>query len=362
MVRMLFGGLIALLAAGTAPAGATDYFSELVKDFGTTPRGPMLVHYFSVTNKSAQPVTIGTPRVSCGCVSASVLNPQLAPGQSTAVVAYMDTNRIPTPGVTKSVIVYVPFLSPVHEEVQLRVQTVTRTDLEAMGGADHTWLERWRAADKAAAAAIAGALPRTDLMISPDTLSLGTVRKGQTGTVTTKVTYLSDPNWKITAATSTGVYLKPTLKPANAPAAAGSTYELTVTLDPACPVGNWTADIFLTTTGAGLEKLRVPVTVTVTPAITVNPQAVAFGDVTVGKPVEKQVMVQSPEPFSVKEIKKGGAGLDVTALAAGPRPTHLFKLSFTPTTAGPVKSAFEILTDSKEQPTVTVPWTANVVK
>lgn len=324
MFRLLLGGLVGLAAAGSARAGANDYFSETVKDFGTTPRGPVLTHYFSVTNKSSQPVTIGQPRVSCGCVSASVLNPQLAPGQSTAVVAYMDTNRIPTPGVTKTVTVYVPFLSPVAEEVQLRVQTVTRTDL----------------------------------MINPDTVALGTVRFGQGGAATVKVSFLSDPNWKITEAKSTGVYLKPAVTSAGT----AGTYDLTVTLDPACPVGNWTADLHLTTTGAGVEKLRVPVTVAVTNAITVNPQAVSFGDVPVGKPVEKQVMLQSPQPFTVKEVKKAGPGLAVSPVAPGSRPTHIFKLSFSPTAAGPAKSAFEVLTDSKDQPVVSVPWTANVVK
>jgi hypothetical protein len=330
MVRLLLGGLVGLLATGAARAGANDYFSELVKDFGVSPKGAMLQHYFSVTNKSGVPITLGQPRVSCGCVSASVLKPQLAPNESTAVVAYMDTNRIPTPGVLKQVIVYVPVHGAVHEEVQLRVQTVTRADL----------------------------------IISPGTLDLKTVTAGQPATASTKVTFFSDLNWKVTDAKSTGVYLKPTVKPA---AGQTGTYELTVDLDPRCPVGNWSADVYLTTSVVGMEKLRVPVVVNVVKgaeaaAVSVNPQTVAFGDVALGKLAEKQVMVQSPMPFNVKEIKKGPAGLDVAALANGARPTHVFKLSFTPTAAGPAKGAFEIVTDSKDAPTVSIPWTANVVK
>jgi len=79
---------------GLASAGASDLFAEKVKDFGVTPRGPILVHYFRVTNTTNNTVTIGQPRVSCGCVSASVAKNQLAPGDSTAVVAHMDTRRI----------------------------------------------------------------------------------------------------------------------------------------------------------------------------------------------------------------------------------------------------------------------------
>ena len=98
-------------------------------DFGVSPRGTILVHYFRFTNTTNQPITLGNPRVSCGCVSAAVSTNRVAPGESAAVIAYMDTRRIPTPNVTKSVLVYVPFLAPVHEEVVLRVQTVARDDL-----------------------------------------------------------------------------------------------------------------------------------------------------------------------------------------------------------------------------------------
>jgi hypothetical protein len=324
MHRIVLGGLVALVAGGAAQAGATAYFRELVKDFGTTPRGPVLQHYFTVTNTSGQPVTIGQPRVSCGCVSATVLNPQLAPGQSTAVLANMDTNRIPTPGVTKSVIIFVPFLSPVAEEVQLRVQTVTRTDL----------------------------------IITPDTLAFGTVAKGKAATATTKLTFYSDPNWQITSAVSTGVYLTAAVAKAAGPAA---TYDLTVTLKPDCPVGNWTADIELTTTGAGIQRLRVPVMVTVVPGVSANPPTVAFGTVSVGKPTERQVVLQGVGPFSVTGVK-GGNGVEVAPVPSGAKASHVLKLSLNPTTPGPVSARVEVTTDSKDQPTVSLPVTATVVK
>ena len=324
MHRALLGILVGLSATGTVRAGATDYFSELAKDFGTSPKGTVLQHYFTVTNKSAQPIQLGQPRVSCGCVSATVLNPQLAPGQSTAVLANMDTNRIPTPGVLKTVIVYVPVVTAgITEEVQLKVMTVTRSDL----------------------------------ILSPDVLNLGTVRAGQPASAATKVTFYSDPNWTIKEARSTGVYLKPAVK-----AVGNGTHELTVTLDPKCPVGNWTADVYLTTTGLGVERLRVPVSVNVVPGVTLTPPEVAFGSVPMGKPVEKQLQVQLAGPFAVKEVKGGVSGLEVKPLAAAARPTQVFTVTFTPSAAGPAKGTLEILTDSKETPTVSVPWTATVVK
>src|SRR5207237_355582 len=162
-----------------------------------------------------QTLTIGQPRVSCGCTSAAILKNQVGPGETSAVVAYMDTRRIQTPGVTKSVIVYVPFFGAAPEEVSLRVQTVTRDDL----------------------------------MMSPDTIAFGTIRKGQGGKATTEVTFMSDPNWQVTKSTSTGgfVHVEHKLKSRQ-----GSTvtYEVTATLDKDCPVGNWTSDVNLETSNA----------------------------------------------------------------------------------------------------------------
>src|SRR5438067_586083 len=126
MNRLLLAVAGLLGTAASAWAGPGDLFGEKVMDFGTTPKGTVLVHYFRFTNTTNQTITVGNPRVSCGCVSASVSKNSIAPGESAAVIAYMDTRRIPTPNVTKSVLVYVPFLAPTQEESTLRVQTVAR--------------------------------------------------------------------------------------------------------------------------------------------------------------------------------------------------------------------------------------------
>ena len=326
MTRAMLLGVGALVgAAAPVQAGATEYFTELVKDFGTTPRGPVLVHYFVVRNTSGQPVTLGTPRVSCGCTSAAVVKNQLAPGETTAVIAHMDTRKINYSGTSKQVTVFVPFLTPYLEEVSLTVRTVVRDDL----------------------------------VLTPDTLAFGTVRKGQGGTATTRVTFYSDPNWSITQATSTGVYVKPTVTQVSRQ---GSqvVYDLTATLDPACPVGNWTAEVHLTTTGAGVDKLRVPVTVNVVAPIAVNPEAVRFGDVTLGTPAEQRLIVQGSEPFKVLEVKGGDGVVKVGQLSAEAKPVHIVTLELTAKDAGDVSRTLEVVTDSKSQPTVSVPMSAKV--
>ena len=326
MFRSAVAAAGVMLLAVPAWAGPADLFAEKVKDFGTTPRGPVLVHYFRFTNTTAQALTLGQPRVSCGCVSASVSKNQVAPGESAAVIAHMDTRRIQNLNTTKSVTVYVPFLSPTHEEVSLRVETVCRDDL----------------------------------LMTPDTLAFGTVKKGAGGTATVKVTFTSDPNWKVTEAKSTGGYVKAEVKEASR-AGATVTYAVTATLDPECPAGHWTADVNLTTSNAAVAKLRIPVTVNVVAPVAVTPEAVQFGDVPMGTPAEKRVVLKGTSPFKILEVKGGDDQLGVKVADKDvAKAEHVITLSASPKAAGGFTRSVEVVTDNKDQPKVVIPVAAKV--
>ena len=328
MRRAFLTLLVTGVGAAVAHAGAADYFAETSKDFGTSPRGPVLTHYFPVKNTTGQPITLGTPRVSCGCVSAQTLKSVLAPGESTAVVAMMDTRRIPVAGVTRTVTVFVPVQTGFSsEEIQLRVS----------------------------------AIARDDLVLTSDTFAFGTVRKGQGGKATTKITFYSDPNWQITEARSTGIYVKAAAV-ALPKAGTESAFEVTATLDPACPVGNWTADVWLKTSAPGVDRLRIPVTVNVVAPIDIKPDALAFGAVTAGQPADLKVVLQGSQAFKVLSAK--GLSPQVTVSAAGPaaRPVHILTVTLTAAAAGKVATAVEITTDHPDMPKVTVPVSATAAK
>lgn len=308
--------------------GPSDLFSEKVIDFGTTPKGAVLVHYFRFTNTTNQTMSLGTPRVSCGCTSASLSKNTLAPGESAAVIALMDTRRIPTPNVTKSVIVYVPFIAPNQEEVALRVQTVARDDL----------------------------------MMSPDTLAIGTVIKGQARKATTKVTFLNDPNWKITEAASTGAFVNAEFKEESR---SGNfvTYEVSAILDKDCPAGNWTSDVNLKTSNNAVAKLRIPVTVNiVAPPVAVSPEIITFGNLPMGKSTEKKVTLQSGTPFKILDVKGVDEQLKAVIEKSDSSPIHTITIAAHPKVAGGFTRNVEIYTDNKEQPKVIVPVTAKVIE
>jgi hypothetical protein len=327
MSRLLLGTVVLLGAAGPAWAGATDYFTEFTKDFGITPRGPQLVHYFTVKNSTNQTVTIGQVRVSCGCVSADMLKYQLAPGESTAVRAVMDTRRIPQANVVKAVTVYVPFLSPSLEEVALKVQ----------------------------------AIARDDLVMTPESLAFGTVRKGQPGSASVKVTFYSDPSWEIKEVTSTGAYIKPTAKLVSREGRA-VTYEIAAALDAACPVGDWTADVWLKTSNAAVEKLRIPVRVTVVAPLAANPDAVSLSDLKVGDSIEHRVVIRGNQAFKVLEVKGGDDVVKVKPASDEALPVHVLTILVSPKAAGELARTLEIVTDHKEQARLSLPFRAVVGK
>lgn len=327
MTRFALGVVGVLAFSSFALAGPADMFEEKAKDFGVSPKGTVLVHYFRFTNTTKNTVTLGQPRVSCGCVTPSLSKNTLAPGETAAVIAQMDTRRIPHAGITKTVIVFVPFHSPTFEEVQLKVTTVTRDDL----------------------------------LMSPDVLAFGAVSKGKGARVGTKVTFTSDPKWEITKATSTGAFVNPEFKLASR-SGTTVTYDVTAVLDKDCPVGNWLSDVYLETSNTAVAKLRVPVTVTVVQPVAANPEKVSFGDVEVGATAPEQtITIQSATPFKILSVKGTDEQLVVKVNKDATDATHTLTIAATPKAAGGFTRTVEIVTDNKDQPSIIVPVTAKVV-
>lgn len=328
MWRYLCTLVVAAGLASNSQAGAPDYFTETGKDFTTTSIGPVLVHYFPIKNTTKETINLGTPRIGCGCVAAKLLTTQLAPGEVTHLVAYMDTKKIPTHqrNNLKTVTVTVPFLNPVPEEVVLKVSCVAREDL----------------------------------FFTPDSLSFGTVQKSAGGKVSMKVTIFNQPKLAITGAKSNGKFIKVEAK---ATGKNSGEYEITGALDPDCPKGNWLSEVFLTTNVPGMEKIRIPVTVNIVETIAVSPAEVEFGDVNPSKtPSTQQVMLTGEAPFKILEVKVPNGAVSVTQVTDGARAAHVLKVNMAADIEGAVKQTIEIVTDSKTQPKLILNVSALVKK
>jgi hypothetical protein len=325
MFRRTMSAVVCLVAfTGMAQAQSpSTFFEQPNHDFGTVPRGPTLTHYYRFTNKSNQPVHIAGVRVSCGCVAASPVSQTVAPGESSAIYATMDTRRF---SAAKQVTIFVTFDRPQWEEVRLNVT----------------------------------AYGRDDLSLENEVLTFGSVARGATGTAKMTVT-LRQPQWVVQSAASDSVFVAPRVKELRR-SEGEVVYELAADLKPGLPVGKWVTDINLTTNSSIAPQIRVPVTVEVTPTLSVSPGEVNLGKTPVGQPSETKLLVRGGQPFKIKEIQGAEGVISATALVNESRPVHIITVKFDPKQAGDISRKLKIVTDLPNEGTAEVAVTGSGVK
>jgi len=316
--------LAALLGFTSAShAGFETLFDHRVHDFGATPKGPQLVHYFRFTNSTKDTLTISNVRVSCGCVTASSPVTQINAGESSYISASMDSRRFT--GV-KSVTVFVQFSSPRYEEISLVVT----------------------------------ANGRDDFTMYPDTIAFGSIRRGGSPTASIQVTLMSDPKWDITEVKAESNYVKPSAKLIKR---AGNevTFEITVALRDDLPIGKWYTDVWLVTTNPNLSKVRVPLTVEVGAPVTATPISLNLGEIKVGDTVEQKFLVRGDKPFKIKSVKGADGFITVSGMGDDSKAVHFLTVVVKPDQTGDLKRDLTILTEGSTD-AVTIPVRATVVK
>src|SRR5262249_39978367 len=216
--------------------------------------------HFGTVNNTNQPVRIANVRVSCGvCSSARALKMNLQPGEETAILATMDSNRFIN---TKTITIYVLFDQPRFEEVRLWMQANSREDVH----------------------------------FSPDNLAFGQVKRGIEAEARITISFLGAAPTQITEVKSESNYVTPTLKQAKRDNA-GTAFEITAKLRKDTPVGKWYTDLWLATNNSTMPKLRIPVTVEVEAALSVSPSTVSLGQVKANTESDRKVMIKGVRPF-----------------------------------------------------------------
>lgn len=314
--------LLSIASIGWAQAESA--FQDRTHDFGATPRGPMLTHYFRLTNTSKDTLVIGSLRVSCGCVVASAPTAQIKPGESSYITAQMDSRRFTG---HKAVTIYVQFVSPRVEEVSLLVK----------------------------------ANGRDDLSITPESLSFGTVRKGSTAKASVQVTFSGGSNWQIEDVKSDSGHVKAEAKLIKRNGAQ-VTYQIDATLDASLEAGKWRTDIWLVSNDPALGKTRIPVGIDVSAPVTATPGALQLGDVKIGDSVEQNVIVRGDKPFKIKTIRNGGSAIEVSGQSADAKNVHILRIAYKPTAEGEVKQSIEIITEDGDEPAIAIPFQAKAIK
>jgi Protein of unknown function (DUF1573) len=301
---VLVAGLMAA-APVSAANWADGMFTEQGKDFGLVPRGPTLTHYFLVTNKSDKQVHIAGVRVSCGCTTATALQQALAPGQSTAIQALMDTRRFSG---HKQVTIFVSFDQPQWDEVQLFVRAY---------GSD-------------------------DISVSPaEFVFPGKVKLGTPATSKVTIQFTSG-NWQILGNEQDSGYVEASFKEVRRDASS-VVYEVTASLRKDTPAGKWFTDVWLKTNQGGLPKIRIPLTVEIESAAAA-PRTITFGEIKAGESAERKISVKGAKPFRVMKVE--GADGEVTAKTSEvAKDEQEVTITFKPSKAGIFDRKLIVVTD-----------------
>jgi hypothetical protein len=311
MLRYSLVMLVGFWAASTSFASWADgMFESLSRDFGSVPRGPLLVHPFRLTNNTGVPVTISNVRVSCGCVTAWPLQTELAPGQSTAIMVQMDTRRFQR---DKNVTIYVQFSRPSFEEVRLWVQ----------------------------------ANSRDDVTVTPDSLAMGQIKKGTSPAARVTIAFMGSEQWRITGISSESNYVQTSLRqlPGNAMEV---NYLLTARLRSDTPVGKWYTDIWLMTTNPSMPRVRVPLTVEVQSALSLSPSAVVLGQVRAGSVTERRIILRGAQPFRILRVQGVDGQWMVRDSTVRSKPVHVLTITLTAPRPGQVNRTIKIITDLRQ--------------
>jgi hypothetical protein len=219
--------LAVVLWGATGTASATPWadalFDTLSHDFGTTPYGPPVSHVFAITNNTGQRLHMSPARVSCGCLSATVTQRELAPGQEAALVVNVDTRRFTGP-LTKYV--YVQFDQPQFAEVRIVIQVNIRTDVT----------------------------------LTPASLAFGQVAPGTEAKANVTLT-IGDPGSSVTDVKCESSYIQPRVNLVSREG--GASYQVTAQLRPNVPAGSWYSTVWVSTSNPAMPRLSIPVTVEV---------------------------------------------------------------------------------------------------
>jgi hypothetical protein len=235
----------------------------------------------------------------------------------------MDTSRFY--GV-RSVTITVTFDRPTFEEVRLAVQANSRSDFS----------------------------------VSPDSLGFGEIKKSETPSLATNVTFYGTTT-QVTEARSESNYVQATVTPVKN-ADGQISYQLTAKLRNDVPVGRWYTDVWLKTNNPEIPQIRVPVTVEVGSALTVSPDAVSLGLVAVNAESERRVVIRGAKPFKITAVKGADDGLTVQDSTEESKPVHVLTIKVKPVKAGDLNRNVRVETDLPDDSVVEFQVSAQVTQ
>jgi len=312
MLRSSLLVTVVSLAAAFPAAGqewARKMFKDTSHDFGTVARAAKAEFLFEFSNLYLEDVHVSNVRSSCGCTSVRVENPSLKTYEKSAIVATFNTKSFQG---SRRATLTVTFDKPFYAEVQLQVTGVIRTDV----------------------------------VLDPGSVQLGTLEQGTPAECKVAVNYAGRSDWKIVEVRSPNPHLRgEVVERSRSGGQVG--YELVVRLDNDAPLG-YLGDYLLLVTN-DYQPLQIPVAVEgrISASVTVSPASLFLGVVAPGQTVTKQLVVKAAKPFRIVSIACDDKSFSFeTAGADVPKTLHLVPVTFTAgENAGKVSNTIRIETD-----------------
>jgi len=314
-MRCVYSALILVVLTGATSVQAQDWARKMFKavhhDFGTVARFAKTEFAFEFNNPYVEDVHVASVRSSCGCTSVRVEKPTLKTYETSAIIATFNTHQFFG---KRGATITVAFDKPFFAEVQLQVTGVIRSDL----------------------------------VLDPGSVILGTIEQGRGAEAHVAVQCHSRSIGQVTVAKPASPYLTAQITP-KAQTNSLFGYDLAVRLSPEAPVGYINETLLLYTA----DGTTVPLAVEgrVEPAIAVSPSPLFLGACEPGASAVKQLIVKGAKPFRIVGVESSDPAVEVDCRTDAPAKTlHILPVRFTAGTAsGAFQATIRLQTDAADQ-------------
>ncbi len=233
---------------------------RMSRDFGLVDRGAEVQETFEVQNKSREPLRLGDPQVSCGCISIVDQPKSVDAGESVSIAVRLDTSRMR--GAVKHSVTF-KVDHPKQRYVRLVVEGTVRG----------VWTE-------------------------PETLDLGSITSQKRARQRFFIFAAGMPDLDILSVRASDAFLEVNDGPANADDATrrkgirGVRSVFVGWGDVMAPPGVYSGEVAIDTNDQRWPTVTVSVTAHVTGAVDVKPPLLLFGTVVHGKSVERSCRIR----------------------------------------------------------------------
>jgi hypothetical protein len=323
MIRIVWlSALVFCAAPASGQQWAEKMFTERSHDFGAVPRDSKTEYEFVVKNLYNEDLHIAHVGASCSCTKPRIVKDTLKPLETSAIVAAFNTRAFTG---QHSARLTVTIDRPQFAQVELQVRGYIRTDL----------------------------------VLEPGLVNLGTIGEGGTAEKKIKIEHYGGNDWKIKEVSTDSEFLTASV---NETSRRGGrvVYELAVQLNPGAPAGYLKDELTIATNDRNTKQFDVAVEGRIEPQLSVSPSTIMLGTLQPRQKVTKNFVVKGIKPFKILDIH-----CDNPAFTFKPsdesKTVHLVPLAFQAAAdAGKIAEQIEIVTDLDDHKTVNLTVTGLV--